>query len=387
MNAHSSKKVSFLIAATSIIFSAFLAEWVLRFFPEEKLDSRFYHFWSVPNLLEYPDKTIRYQASGKIRELGVYGDQVEFDYTYRTNNLGLIDDTDYPVNNSQSSRQFVLIGDSFTAGTGASPWVPLLRKTVQEKFSDIEVFNLGVCGTGVLHFKSLLEAISKKVEFSDIVILAICDDFYRPDWYPLQGPKGLHFCWGRNVSNAECLKGAVRIYKTDLGERQDKILKRVAILEEERLRFSAANNLESTLKRPQWRRLASDIINSSRVLKLLNAGRYAINRYLYNPAQTVRAQLYNDNLNALSEIAKTFPEKKLHFLHIPEEREVKNGDYLCKLEKKVKSIGAIYIPLLSACAVEDGWYNHRDGHFSKTGYNRLKMCVQDILLKEISPTL
>ena len=59
----------------------------------------------------------------------MWGDKIEYDVTYQTNNLGFIDTKDYLNEAIPGKNYYAFIGDSFTAGTHAGfPWVPELRE-------------------------------------------------------------------------------------------------------------------------------------------------------------------------------------------------------------------------------------------------------------------
>jgi hypothetical protein len=72
--------------------------------------------------------------------------------------------------------RYAFVGDSFTAGFhGGTPWAPALRDRARRANPDLQIYNLGVSGTGFEHFSRLLKSFATEVDFSDIVILAISD--------------------------------------------------------------------------------------------------------------------------------------------------------------------------------------------------------------------
>jgi len=62
---------------------------------------------------------------------GFYSDEsftVEYDYRFRTNNLGLVQDTDVVPERAS----LLLVGDSFSQGLGAEPWFRLVSPEIEK---------------------------------------------------------------------------------------------------------------------------------------------------------------------------------------------------------------------------------------------------------------
>src|SRR5690606_30931888 len=110
-----------------------------------------------------------------------------------TNNLGLIDPLDSPAR-PQAAERYAFVGDSFTAGQGARPWIPALRDALWRAGHDVDVFNLGIEGTGVQHFAKLLESLGPELRFNHVVVLLISADLTRPQWRPVLHGEELRFC-------------------------------------------------------------------------------------------------------------------------------------------------------------------------------------------------
>lgn len=65
----------------------------------------------------------------------------EYDYQFKTNNLGLVQGQDVDLNKDS----LLLLGDSFTEGQGASPW---FERLIQAKQNGLQLINGGLLGTG-----------------------------------------------------------------------------------------------------------------------------------------------------------------------------------------------------------------------------------------------
>src|SRR5690242_12729856 len=51
--------------------------------------------FSSPTFRRYSSGAVRFLANETIREVAVYSGRIEYDVTYRTNNLGFVDDKNY----------------------------------------------------------------------------------------------------------------------------------------------------------------------------------------------------------------------------------------------------------------------------------------------------
>lgn len=108
-------------------------------------------------------------------DFGGYGIFLEYRCTYRTNNLGLVQDTDF----KPGTTALLIMGDSFTEGHGGCPWFYNLEKELE----GLSVVNGGLQGTGFKQWVALLEYLHERgVSTNGIVIIAIPDDFFRPEY-------------------------------------------------------------------------------------------------------------------------------------------------------------------------------------------------------------
>jgi hypothetical protein len=118
-----------------------------------------------------------YNASKRIKETIVYkkpfgGYIAETACEYETDAFGLID-------NDSDRRQFdvLLLGNSFTAGSGGCPWTKELR----QRLPQLTVYNAGLPGTGVENWAAVQRyLIDRGIHFSHALVIFISDDFFRP---------------------------------------------------------------------------------------------------------------------------------------------------------------------------------------------------------------
>jgi hypothetical protein len=101
--------------------------------------------------------------------------EVEYDYHFQTNNLGLVQDAD--VMPGQAS--LLLLGDSFTEGQGAEPWFRLVSPGIEKL--GYQAVNGGLRGTGFEHWLKLQRYLAANdIQIRKLVVLFISDDDQRP---------------------------------------------------------------------------------------------------------------------------------------------------------------------------------------------------------------
>jgi phage tail protein X len=183
-------KIKTKVVLISFAVSLLLGEAALRLLPDPaqspKKPPQLRYFWSHNYLTTTGKGAVRARPRQSVREIATCGDRIEFDIKFKTNNLGFIDTVDYGEMPGYQ-RFFAIVGDSYTAGTGATPWITTLREDLQTAFPNIQVYNLGFVGTGVLQFAALLEETLKELPITDIIILVIADDFGRRSYGCLCG--------------------------------------------------------------------------------------------------------------------------------------------------------------------------------------------------------
>lgn len=138
----------------------------------------------------FPNREIRsLTLYSKPRPKGIEDIIIEYDYLIKTNNLGLVMQSDL----SHEDRVVFIIGDSFTEGQGASPWFYDLENTYYA--SSRKLVNLGILGTGPTQWDNLAKSITEGLELQvdATVVNIIPGDMPRPVWsFGKQELKCLH---------------------------------------------------------------------------------------------------------------------------------------------------------------------------------------------------
>ena len=117
----------------------------------------------------------KYKPNLSIRHLLYYYRENNFleiwDYKFNTNNFGLVQKSD--IFSDQES--LLLLGDSFTQGQGASPWVDNFNGNI----SGYQVINGGIIGTGFQQFENIYDHISENFKIKKLVVIYIGSDLRR----------------------------------------------------------------------------------------------------------------------------------------------------------------------------------------------------------------
>lgn len=347
----------FALLAVSLLAAAVLAEIIVRALdvPLLRSESRVL-LTSVP-VIRDEHGGIRYPPKQHIRNILVGSAGVEFDTRFETNDLGLIDYRDYRPS-ARGQRRYAFVGDSYTAGDGASaPWVPQLRDEL-----GIDIYNLGMGATGVGHFHGLLASVSREVTFTDIYILALSDDFFRPNWYPDVHEKAVRLCLAVNEHLKECRHRRPTAYLIEADLSSSRV---VAVADS--IRRGGEAPPSATRPAPgAIRRL----LKRSRLLVLAKrVVEFQLTRRMQHGAE------WTDNLHALAQIRAEFGHTRIRLLQVPDKDEVRRGGYHTDLREAVERRGIDYTALLDDCKFPKDGFHVRDNHPNDAGYRALAACV------------
>lgn len=291
-----------------------------------------------------PDRQIRYAR--------MHGARVEFDVVFHSNDLGLVDDEDY-AGPPGGDLRIALVGDSFTAGYhGGRPWVPILRERMAGE--DVALFNLGIGGAGFIQFEQLLESVSKKVHFTDIVLLVISDDLLRPSWYLDVEDDEARFCpesWAPWL----CRLKPPYFHRIDLES-------------------DPAEWFATKLDAPS-------AVRGSALLSLFMHVMRASERTDEEREERIAA-----NERALSSIVRTHGSERIFLVQLPMRNEVVRGSYetyAWNLPDLAAELGVDYFPALRECDWSARMFFEHDTHPNASGYTRVASCVEGYLRERV----
>ena len=94
-----------------------------------------------------------------------------WDYKFSTNNYGLVQDLDL----DEKKKSILFLGDSFTEGQGAEPWL----NSLGNEFNGLQIINGGIQGTGFNQFENLEKYLSDLFIIQKTVVIFISPDVRR----------------------------------------------------------------------------------------------------------------------------------------------------------------------------------------------------------------
>lgn len=361
MTKYSNTILSLTLLLFSLVLCFFVGEIAVRALGLVKDDERALLF-SSPTFRQDDNGAVRYYENEKIRTLAVYGDKIDYDVEFSTNNMGFVDPMNYKET-SYKPRQIALIGDSFTAGFhGGSPWVPRLREA--RELAEADIYNLGVSGTGFEHFARLLNSVRDELPITEIVVLAISDDFKRRFWYPSIHNSNIYFCKEESTSQ-DCNHGLYIAKIVAQESTQDEVLNFATSVVIDRNIFN--NGGDGWFKR---------LAKKSKLLRFLMAN---VKASTSDQSQELEKSIQY-SLTALKKIKKSFPEVDVKFIHLPQKEEVATGKYLLDgIQEKVEKIGVSYTPILFDGTWSLEMYHEEDSHPNRLGYDKIYDCVLKIV--------
>jgi len=295
--------------------------------------------------------TVRFSPGREFRAISVFGDEVEFDVRFKTNNLGLVDQQNYPL--AENPRNIAIVGDSFTAGYhGGDPWVAGLRGKVE----NANFYNLGITGAGFVQFDRLQSDLAGKLGLSETLIVAISSDVKRKPWRTVKHEGRLFFC-ATETETSDCLKQNSSVYTLDGNETEADI-------------FATAKAHTEKYQKPGLRRYLSRHTHVGKIFHS-RTWRKRSKKLDVEPVAEIAVNALKHMKNRLG--------NSLTLLHLPERREVEAGTYSTDLKTLAESLNIRFVSGLKTCEMSAGDYYPRDSHPNQTGYGKIQNCVANIL--------
>ena len=346
---------------TSLSFSFVVGEGVLRQLESEPLPAVSVMYSSRHWDLD-PRGAVRHLPNEAVRIVSVYDDTVEFDVSIRTNNHGLVDHRNYS-SASDSRAQYAFVGNSFTHGMGADPWVPKLRDELRAAGQPIEIYNLGVNGAGIQHFRKLLSSVAADLPITHIVVIAISNDFLRPAWIPVERPLGWQMC--RDPPDCRNIRTLAPIIEFDASVAD--------LLREHRANMAAAaarQAVDPWWKRALWQsRLYVTVRRGVRQIAQRVGTYEAVADDLEDP------RLLDVNLDALAGIRADFPTLPITLAHFPQREEVESRRYESDFSQPARNLRIDYFPALRRCEWSLEMYHRVNRHPNASGYENFAQCL------------
>jgi hypothetical protein len=326
--------------------------------------------FSSPTFKLYSGGSVRYLPNEKIREIAIYNGTIEYDVLYSTNNFGFVDSKNYGSEFISGKRYYALVGDSFTTGVnGGRPWVPTLRNNKL----NAEVYNFGVAATGFQHFYKLLHEMKNKVKITNIVIIAITDDFFRGYWHPVIRGGIISLC-SENGIHTTCQPVPIAsVIPLNATESQVKEISKKGYKEIRSTisELNAASGLRS--------RIESMLYDDSAIY-------YYSKVFLETYTRKYQPSNIEDAIGFIREIRNEFPLVEMNLIHLPQKYEVATRKYNINIADQIKELGINYYSALDKCNWSGDMFFPRDGHPNKNGYENISRCVSGYLFNNDEST-
>ena len=335
----------FIIISTELLLSVYFKSVKI---PTDNRYMNRYMLFSEGKLFKDFKNFFLYEPNINRRSLQYYFEENRFqkiwDYELKTNNEGLVQSKDV-FKNKQS---ILFLGDSFTEGQGAPPWVDFF----EQKNLDYQIINGGIIGTGFIQFYNLSKYFKEKFQIKKIFVIYIGEDLRRG----LSIPKN-NDCL---LNNKMCTKnfGIYSIPKDDL-EIQQFLLKIHQIRKNQKLSF---NQIFKNLIRSTY---------------LYNISRSKINRFRFKNDVTIKKNF--DSINKLINENKS----KITFVNIKTAVEIIKGQESYETQLIREYLKKKKIPNY-VCNMNNDLTNFYkiDFHPNQKGYKEIFLCL-DKLLKEL----
>jgi hypothetical protein len=362
---HGTSRTGVLVASIMVVVSAVLAivlfELVCYLFVPSIRGASVYD-WSHRILFIDGDKgTFRNQGDiftyiphGDIRTTVVYfsdhGYDVEYDYRFKTNNYGLVQDFDIV----SARPSILLLGDSFTEGQGAEPWFRQLAAKADSL--PYQIINGGLFGTGFEQWSKLERYLAdeQKVKIKKLIVLFISDDYLRHSWKFSE--TFLHCLQLDSFCNSGEGDFNRRPSSAELSARVDQI--------------RASRAPRTYLQRLQ------------RQARALLPATYQICDYLRVKFGWDQHTARLNSRLAIAHFIKVYGKENIAFMHLPQKDEMSGPNEIgVEARQSIEDAGGELYDGFKLCGLTEADYHVHDGHPNKQGYGKIANCVGDVLLR------
>jgi hypothetical protein len=280
--------------------------------------------------------------------------KIEYDYRFRTNNFGLVQDTDI----APDRESLLLLGDSFTEGQGAEPWFRLVSPEIEKL--GYQAINGGLMGTGFEQWLALERyLIAQHVRIGKLVVLFISNDFNRVV---------------RNLTSNDfrCLSS---LALCDLARSP---FYRLPPENELSSWIAKIRTARAPLTRKFWLKTWAEALlpASLRVYEYLSEGRL-------NPiSMTSPDREEQQSIAAITALTRIYGPANVVFIHLPTQTEVETREPISlglRARRAILEAGGKVFDGFKLCRLTAADYHANDGHPNRTGYAKIASCTADAI--------
>ena len=348
------KMAPWLLATSSAFIGILLVELLCWLFVPtigQNLPSRDRHvlfFGGRGEIFENHKDIFTYLPHNEVRNVSAfltkdsYG--VEYDYRFKTNNYGLVQDADI----APERESLLLLGDSFTEGQGAEPWFRLVSPAIGEL--GYQPINGGVLGTGFRQWLELDRYLAaKNIQIRKLVVLFISDDYHRS-------------VWNITPDMFECLLASplCRVDKSYF------------------YRLPPPGEISSWIARVRTSRgpLKPQLKLNARALL---PATYSV--YMYFKQLLSFAKAEQDSHEAIAELVRIHGPDNIAFLHMPQKDELDHGaDNLgMRARRAIEEAGGRVFDGFKLCNLTTADYFSNDIHPNDKGYAKIASCAAKVV--------
>ena len=292
-----------------------------------------------------------YLPNSDVRNFTVFssdsGFSVEYDYRYRTNNLGLVEDADVmPERDS-----LLVLGDSFTEGLGAEPWFRLIAPEIEK--IGYQPVNGGLLGTGFQQWLKLDRHLAaKKFRIQKVMVVFISDDYRRR-------------VVGHTPAVLQCL--------SDLA---------LCHLDQSYLyRMPSMEDLSSWVSKIKATRESKQSWLQKRAGTLLPASYRIYGRLKLQLIQLISRAGDDDpqeqqSRAAIVELLRLHGPENVVFVHVPQKDEPHGPNGLgLRARRSIQDAGGTLVDGFKQCHLTATDYYQMDDHPNRLGYAKIASCV------------
>jgi hypothetical protein len=295
------------------------------------------------------DSFYLYQPHSEIENITYFdtrdGWKKEYEYKYRTNNYGLVQESDLEI----SKASVLLLGDSFAEGQGAKPWFEIVAPKFMQR--ELQPINGGIMGTGFAQWLLMHDHLRRNnIRIDKVIVIFISDDFRRDVW-------NHHSEVIQCLSDYRYCKGPEYYYQSPPEADRIEFLEKIKIFRQSK---SISFSLKETLRRlfPE----TSEILY----------------RFLRAKAATIIPSGFYPGRDPIKHFIEQYGNNII-FIHIPQADELEGGpnDIGLLARKVIRNHNGNLYDGFQKCGLELSDYYVNDKHPNAKGYKKIAECVLD----------